>query len=378
MNLEEETSKNMDIKKKNKPSKGSIKQSVPSVYNLIILDESGSMSGVTGQTITGCNETLNGIRTTAIEEIEQNQFVSIYCFDTTNSRYLFKNRPIEVVNNLTSKDYRPNACTPLYDAIGYTVSQLKDIATDSNAIGKVTIITDGYENASKSWNHSSIVELIESLKKKGWLFTFMGANIDVEKTSRSLGINSYMEFLQTEDSMKEMFECERRSQRAYLKKLSYLRRSKLFSEACEDFREHLLSLMNDNYYIECERVAPDFVRDLEPNEIFVFGSNINGQHFGGAARHALSRFGAIIGKAEGIQGKSYAIPSVGNSLADLRKCIERFTEYAVQHPEKNFLLSAIGCGNAGYSPGQIAPLFKQAYEFGNVYIPATFLPYIAK
>lgn len=379
MNLEEETSKkkNMDIKKKNKPSKGSIKHSVPSVYNLIILDESGSMSGVTGQTITGCNETLNGIRTTAIEEIEQNQFVSIYCFDTTNSRYLFKNMPIEEVNNLTSKDYRPNACTPLYDAIGYTVNQLKEIATDSNAIGKVTIITDGYENASKSWNHSSIVELIESLKKKGWLFTFMGANIDVEKTSRSLGINSYMEFLQTEDSMKEMFECERRSQRAYLKKISYLRRSKLFSEACENFREHLLSLMNDNYYTECERVAPDFVRNLEPNEIFVFGSNINGQHCGGAAGHALSRFGAIMGKAEGIQGQSYAIPSVGNSLADLRKCIERFTEYAVQHPEKNFLLSAIGCGNAGYSPGQIAPLFKQAYEFGNVYVPATFFPYIA-
>ena len=84
---------------KNKPYRGSTKQSVPAVYNSIILDESGSMSGVTGQTITGCNETLNGIRTTAIEEIEQNQFVSIYCFDTTNSRYLFKNRPIEVVNN---------------------------------------------------------------------------------------------------------------------------------------------------------------------------------------------------------------------------------------------------------------------------------------
>lgn len=367
----------MNIKKINKPYKGSIINSDPSVYNLIILDESGSMSGVTGQTITGCNETLNGIRNTAIEQKEQNQFVSIYCFDTTNSRYLFKNMPIEEVKNLTSKDYHPNACTPLYDAIGYTVSQLKEIATDSNAIGKVTILTDGYENASKKWNHSSIVELIESLKKKGWLFTFIGANIDVEQTSRSLGINSYMEFLQTDDSMKEMFECERRSQRAYLKKMSYLRRSKLFSEACEEYREHLLSLMNDNYFTECKRVAPDFVHYIKPNEIFVFFSNINGQHCGGAAGHALSCFGAIMGKAEGIQGQSYAIPSVGNSLADLRKCIERFTEYAVRHPEKNFLLSAIGCGNAGYSPNQLAPLFKQAYEFGNVYVPAKFLPFIA-
>ena len=65
------------------------------VYNLIILDESGSMSGVTGQTISGCNETLNGIRTTACEDKKQRQFVSIYCFDTTNSRYIFQNVPIE-------------------------------------------------------------------------------------------------------------------------------------------------------------------------------------------------------------------------------------------------------------------------------------------
>lgn len=367
----------MHITNKNKPYRGSIKRPVPTVYNLIILDESGSMSGVTGQTVSGCNETLNSIRTIAIENKEQRQFVSIYCFDTTNSRYLFQNEPIEKVKNLTSKDYRPNACTPLYDAIGYTVSQLKEIATDSNAIGKVIIITDGYENASKSWNHPSIVELIENLKKKGWLFTFMGANIDVEQTSRSLGIDSYIEFLQTEDSMKEMFECERRSQRAYFKKMSYLRRNQLFSDASEEYREHLLSLMNDNYFTECERVAPNFVSDLKPNEIFVFGSNINGQHCSGASGYAKTSFGAIMGKAEGIQGQSYAIPTVGNSLADLKKCIDRFTEYAVQHPEKKFLLSGIGCGNAGYSPNQIAPLFKQAYEFGNVYVPANFLPFIA-
>ena len=278
--------------------KNETKQTKTQVFNVIILDKSGSMECIRKAAIDGFNETLNGIRNTAIEQKEQNQFVSIYCFDTTNSRYLFQNEPIEKIKNLTSKDYRPNACTPLYDAIGYTVSQLKEIATDSNAIGKVIIITDGYENASKSWNHSSIVELIERLKKKGWLFTFMGANIDVEQTSRSLGIDSYIEFLQTEDSMKEMFECERRSQRAYFKKMSYLRRNQLFSDASEEYREHLLSLMNDNYFTECERVAPNFVSDLKPNEIFVFGSNINGQHCSGASGYAKTSFGAIMGKAE--------------------------------------------------------------------------------
>jgi hypothetical protein len=354
----------------------SSKNRTSALYHLIILDESGSMSGVTGQTISGCNETLNGIRIIAKEDKETRQFVSIYCFDTSNSRYLFKNKPIECVNNLTSDDYSPNACTPLYDAIGLTVNELKKIATDSDAVAKVTIITDGYENASRQWNHSSVVELIENLKKKGWLFTFIGANIDVEQTSRSLGIDSYMEFKKTDEGMRDMFECERRSQRAYAKKMSYMRRQGFFAQACEEEREQMLGSMNDNYFTEGERVVPGLIRTLAPDEIFVFGSNIHGLHNGGEAGFAAINFGAIMGQAEGIQGQSYAIPSVGNSFAELKGAIKRFTEYVVLHPKQKFMLTAIGCGNAGYTLEQIAPLFKNAYEFGNVYVPKAFLPYV--
>ncbi len=346
------------------------------VYNLIILDESGSMSCVTKQTISGCNETLNGIRMVAKEDREQRQMVSIFCFDTVNSRYLFQNKPIEDVVDLSQKDYRPNACTPLYDAIGYTVSQLKKIATDSNSVGKVTIITDGYENASKRWNHSAVVELIESLKKKGWIFTFMGANIDVEQTSRSLGIDSFMEFEQTDSSMREMFQRERRSQRAYSKKMSFMRSSHFFADACEDEREEMLGAMNENYFIDDERMASDFISSLAENEIFVFGSNIKGAHNGGAAGYAVANFGAIMGEAEGIQGNSYAIPVDGISMEEIQQAVIRFTEYVVLHPKQKFMLSAIGCGKVGLRPSQIAPLFKRAYEFGNVYVPAIFLPYM--
>ena len=83
-----------------------------------------------------------------------------------------------------------------------------------------------------------------------------------------------------------------------------------------------------------------------------------------------------MGQAEGVQGQSYAIPTVGNAFDDVKKAIDRFTEYVVLHPQKKFMLTAIGCGNAGYTPGQIAPLFKQAYEFGNVYVPAIFYPFV--
>ena len=118
------------------------------------------------------------------------------------------------------------------------------------------------------------------------------------------------------------------------------------------------------------------VRTLRQDELFVFGSNINGFHTGGAAGQAVIQFGAVMGQGEGLQGQSYAIPTVGNSFSDLKKAIERFTEFVVLHPQKKFVLSAIGCGNAGYTPGQIAPLFKTAYEFGNVYVPSIFLPYV--
>ena len=346
------------------------------VYNLIILDESGSMSCVTHQTISGCNETLAGIRSTAKDLPDQRQYVSIYCFDTSNPRYLFKNVPIEEVRDLTDRDYQPNACTPLYDAIGFTVTELKSIANNLDAVGKVTIITDGYENASQKWNHSSVVELIESLKKQGWLFTFMGANIDVERTSRSLGINSFMEFKQTDEGMHDMFICENRSQRAHAEKMSFLRKSAFYRKASDADRMMMFMQTNENYFTEDERVAPNHIHSLSPNQIFVFGSNSAGNHNGSAAALAVARFGAIMGQAEGLQGQSYAIPSEGVSFEGLRAAIERFTEFAVRNPKYNFMLTAIGCGNAGYTPAEIAPLFKQAYKFGNVYVPASFLPFV--
>ena len=121
------------------------------------------MSGVRRQTISGCNETLNSIRNTAKDQPDIKQFVSIFCFDNTNSRYIFQNVPVEETRDLTTADYSPNSCTPLYDAIGYTVTQLRRLIADSDSVAVVTIITDGYENASRRWNHHSVVELIKLL-----------------------------------------------------------------------------------------------------------------------------------------------------------------------------------------------------------------------
>lgn len=359
--------------KANTPEADAKENTLSATYKLIILDESGSMSGVRSQTISGCNETLNSIRNTAKDQPEIKQFVSIFCFDTSNSRYIFQDVPIEDTRDLTPEDYCPNSCTPLYDAVGYTVTELRRLIEKTDSVGVVTIITDGYENASRRWNHSSVVELIKSLKKKGWVFTFIGANIDVERTAKGLGIDSFMKFEQTDEGMSSMFEDERRSRQAYSEKRMYLSKMSRFRRMGEDERKELLGTMNRNYFVnDSRRIAPDYIKELGPEEVFVFGSNVLGKHNGGAALYAVEHFGAIDGQPEGIQGQSYAIPTDGNTFEDLKEAVERFTDYVVMHPQNTFMLTAIGCGTAGYTPEQIAPLFQQAYSFGNVYIPESF------
>ena len=100
--------------------------------------------------------------------------------------------------------------------------------------------------------------------------------------------------------------------------------------------------------------TPDFVVDLGQNEVFVFGSNLNGVHTGGASMMALKNFGANWGQAEGPQGQSYAIPTdirgeaVDNVSAYLKRHIDKFIDYAKAHQGKTFLVTKVGCGNAGF------------------------------
>ena len=114
------------------------------------------------------------------------------------------------------------------------------------------------------------------------------------------------------------------------------------------------------------RVTPDFITELKEGEIFVFGSNKEGMHGGGAARIAYKEFGARWGEGVGMTGRCYAIPTMDGSLDIIRKHVDDFTEYAAAHPELTFLVTRIGCGIAGWRDSEIAPLFGKASELGNV------------
>ena len=122
------------------------------------------------------------------------------------------------------------------------------------------------------------------------------------------------------------------------------------------------------------RTTPKNIRELKENEVFVFGSNAQGYHGGGAAAFALNHFGAVWGQGDGIQGQSYAISTMEGLIRTARN-INRFIKYAHDHPEKRFYVTAIGCGIAGYTPLQIAPLFERALVLPNVFLPEIFWEY---
>jgi hypothetical protein len=130
-----------------------------------------------------------------------------------------------------------------------------------------------------------------------------------------------------------------------------------------------------NYYIQ--RISSDSITSLEQDEVFVFGSNQSGRHGKGAAKVAL-RFGAKNGQADGLQGKSYGIPTKNASItktlsiATIAKYIDTFTQVAKANPNKKFLVTPIGCGLAGLNPKDVAPLFKEASLLSNVYLPKVF------
>ena len=119
--------------------------------------------------------------------------------------------------------------------------------------------------------------------------------------------------------------------------------------------------------------TPDFITELKENEIFVFGSNLEGMHGGGAARLAYEKFGAIWGQGVGLQGQSYGIPTMHGGVGDIKPYVDEFIEFAKSHPKLIFLVTRIGCGIAGFRDEEIAPLFKECIEIDNVILPRSFV-----
>ena len=126
------------------------------------------------------------------------------------------------------------------------------------------------------------------------------------------------------------------------------------------------------------RVSPQWITTLADDEVFVFGSNLEGLHGGGAALLAYERFGAIWGQGTGLQGKSYGIPTMHGGIDTIAPYVDEFIAFAREHRELKFLVTEIGCGIAGFTVGEMAPLFKDAMDEENIYLPKRFIDILEK
>jgi predicted transcriptional regulator len=118
-----------------------------------------------------------------------------------------------------------------------------------------------------------------------------------------------------------------------------------------------------------KRTTPEYITELQPNEIFVFGSNLKGMHGGGAAYIAYRKFGAVMGQGVGLQGQSYGIPTMQGGVETIRPYVDEFIEFAKSRQDLTFLVTRIGCGIAGFTDEEIAPLFEKCHEVENVVLP---------
>lgn len=178
------------------------------IFNLIILDESGSMGCIEKQAIDGVNETIQAIVEAQKTHTDQEHFLTLVSFNSARITTIYDKVAADKIEELTPKQYNPACCTPLFDAMGGSITALQSFVADNDTV-LVTIITDGYENASKEYNGEAIKALVEAKKTKGWIFTYIGANQDVEMVASRMSINNSMSFCSDESGTKKMFSKDR-------------------------------------------------------------------------------------------------------------------------------------------------------------------------
>jgi hypothetical protein len=191
------------------------------VHNLIILDESGSMSSIKNNIIQGFNELVQTIHGIEKQFPDQEHFISFISFNGLGQKLLHFADPASRLQHINDKSYQPDASTPLYDAMGFGISKLKQLLEDKTGYNVlVTVLTDGEENASREYSGSSIKQLVEEMKQNNWTFTYIGTDHDVEKFASSISIENVMAFEKSAHGITDMFQKERKARAIFSEKLN--------------------------------------------------------------------------------------------------------------------------------------------------------------
>ena len=202
------------------------------VHNLMILDESGSMQAIYNAALTGANETIQTIRSAGEEHPDQDHHFTFVTFNTAGQwvKTVFDDVPIAEVRDLNPNDYRPNACTPLYDAMGKAITTLEKKVAEGDSV-LVTVITDGFENASMEYSGAAVKAMVDRLREKGWTFAYIGANQDSVEVAKGLGIHNALDFRSDEKGTIEMWEKHRYASKRLYSRINVRQQP----ESVEDF-----------------------------------------------------------------------------------------------------------------------------------------------
>lgn len=172
------------------------------IFNLIIIDESGSMQSIKKEAIDSVNETIQTIRSAQCKHEEQEHLVTLVTFND-DVKSVYECVPVNEVKELTAENYCPDCCTALYDAMGMSLNALRKSVAEVDTV-LVTIVTDGYENSSKEYDGKAIKALVDELKAKGWVFAYIGANHDVESAAINISITNVMSFEASDSGVRSM------------------------------------------------------------------------------------------------------------------------------------------------------------------------------
>lgn len=194
---------------------------VTKIYNLVILDRSGSMTPLREAAVQGYNETLDVIRNAQQKYgMEQQHLVTLTLFDRIITN-VFDCDTVKNIPDLLLSEYQPNGSTAMLDAIGISLTNLKNkLDSLENATAVVIIISDGMENASYRYNVKTVNTLIDFLKNQGVMFVFIGTNQNVEMTAAALHIDEYKFFPYTTEGMKEAWQSGINASADYYQRMS--------------------------------------------------------------------------------------------------------------------------------------------------------------
>ena len=172
------------------------------IFNLIIIDESGSMQSIKKAAIDSVNETIQTIRSAQKKHEDQEHYVSLVTFND-DVKTVYECVPVDEVKGLTAETYQPDCCTALYDAMGISLNALRKKAAEDDKV-LVTVVTDGEENSSKEYSGKAVKALIDELKAKDWVFAYIGANQDVEAVAATISITNTLRFNATSSGVRGM------------------------------------------------------------------------------------------------------------------------------------------------------------------------------